>query len=205
MPRDKILPLGLPRTDILFKSIHNTIKKEEFIEAHPTLKGKELILYAPAYREGRNDINLIMSDLDPRKLSSLLIESNKVILFNMSRYVTGNIEWINKIDGNTFFLNLDEYTIEELLMISDALISDDHSVVSDYSILEKPIAMKFYDYEQSGLDSGLAETVIEQEKELLAWIIGDTKDITEVKKLKQRSFKYQDGRASKRIIDSLFS
>lgn len=208
MPREKILPLGSPRTDILFKSIHNTNKKEKFIEAHPTLKGKELILYAPAYREGTNAISLFISDLDFKKMNSLLIENNKVILFNMCWYMTGNIEWINKMDGNAFFLNRDEYMIEDLLMISDALISDDHSVVSDYSILEKPIAMNYYDYEQyndqCGLDSGLIKTFIEQEKELLAWIISDTKDTVGVKKLKQRTFKYQDGHASKRITDSLF-
>ena len=212
MESEKVLALGSPRTDILFENINNPTRKEEFIKTHPEFKDKELILYAPTFRGRSNGSNPFVPNLDMEKLIPLLVNHNKVILFNLHPYMNENLELINKLDGNSVFWNRDEYMIEELLMISDALISDYSSVIYDFAILEKPIAMYCYDYEQYNAQRGfyldgkqlLPETYFEGEKELLAWILSDSKNAAEVRRLKQRNFKYQDGQASKRIIESLF-
>ena len=47
-------------------------------------------------------------------------------------------------------------------------------------------------------------TYFEKENDLFNWIVSDTKNTTEVKRLKERNFKYRDGQASKRIIESIF-
>ena len=212
MRSEKVVALGSPRTDILFENIYNTNPKEAFIKTHPEFKDKELILYAPTFRGRSKDSNPFVPHLDMEKLTPLLVKHNKVLLFNLHPYMSENPKLINKLEGNAVFWNRDAYMIEELLLISDALISDYSSVIYDFAIVEKPIAMYCYDYEQYNARRGfylnarrlLPETFFEGEKELFAWILSDSKNAAEVKRLKQRNFKHQDGQASKRIIESLF-
>ena len=134
-------------------------------------------------------------------------------MFNLHPYMNENEEYMKNTNESAVFWNRNEYTIEELLMISDALISDYSSVIYDFAILEKPIALYCYDYEKYNSQRGfyvdikelLPSTYFEKENDLFNWIVSDTKDTTEVKRLKERNFKYQDGQASKRIIELIFS
>ncbi len=212
MDRKKIHAIGSPRTDILFANVHDITKKHQFLTKHPQFENKELILYAPTFRGKSTDPAPYIPQLDIQKLVPHLRAKNKVLLLNLHPYMNENEEYMKNIDANTVFWNRNEYTIEELLMISDALISDYSSVIYDFAILEKPIALFCYDYEKYNKQRGfyvdikqlLPATYFEKESELVDWIISDDKDTAEVRRLKEKNFKYQDGQSSKRIIQSIF-
>ncbi|QUW21224.1 CDP-glycerol glycerophosphotransferase family protein [Sporosarcina sp. Marseille-Q4063] len=212
MEKTKILPLGSPRTDILFMNVHDTTRKENFLMNHPQYENKELVLCAPTFRGRSTSSNPYVPHLDLEKLTPQLLEENKVLIFNLHPYMNENEEYMKNTDENAVFWNRNEYTIEELLMISDALISDYSSVIYDFAILEKPIALYCYDYEKYNKQRGfyvdikqlLPATYFEEERNLVNWIVSDAKNITEVKQLKEKNFKYQNGQASKRIIESIF-
>jgi teichoic acid ribitol-phosphate primase len=212
MDEKKIHAIGSPRTDILFANKHNKTKKQQFLTKHPQFKNKELILYAPTFRGKSTDPTPYVPQLDLLKLVPHLQEKNKVLLLNLHPYMNENEEYMKNIDENAVFWNRNEYTIEELLMIADALISDYSSVIYDFAILEKPIALYCYDYEKYNKQRGfyvdikqlLPSTYFENEDDLVGWIVSDAKNTAEVKQLKEKNFKYQDGQASKRIIESIF-
>ena len=208
MDEKKIHAIGSPRTDILFANQHNKMKKQQFLTKHPQFKNKELILYAPTFRGKSTDPTPYVPQLDLLKLVPHLQANNIALLLNLHPYMNENEEYMKNIDENTVFWNRNEYNIEELLMISDALISDYSSVIYDFAILEKPIALYCYDYEKYNKQRGfyvdikqlLPATYFEKESDLVNWIVSEAKNTTEVKQLKEKNFKYQDGQASKRII-----
>nr|WP_256439596.1 CDP-glycerol glycerophosphotransferase family protein [Sporosarcina sp. 6E9] len=212
MEANKVHAIGSPRTDILFANQHNKTKKQQFLTKYPQFKNKELILYAPTFRGRSTDPTPYVPQLDLLKLVPHLQAKNKALLLNLHPYMNENEAYMEILDENTVFWNRNEYTIEELLMISDALISDYSSVIYDFAILEKPIALYCYDYETYNKQRGfyvdikqlLPATYFEKENDLIDWIISDIKNTAEVKRLKVKNFKYQDGQASKRIIKSIF-
>jgi teichoic acid ribitol-phosphate primase len=212
MDEKKIHAIGSPRTDILFANQHNKTKKQQFLTKHPQFKNKELILYAPTFRGKSTDPTPYVPQLDLLKLVPHLQAKNKALLLNLHPYMNENEEYMKNIDKNAVFWNRNEYSIEELLMIADALISDYSSVIYDFAILEKPIALYCYDYEKYNKQRGfyvdikqlLPSTYFEDEADLVDWIVSDAKNTTEVKQLKEKNFKYQDGQAAKRIIELIF-
>ena len=192
--RTKVHAIGSPRTDILFANVRDTARKNKnFLKNIRSLKIKNLfythqhleakVLYPTPYTP----------HIDLDKLAPSLLENNKVLLFNLHPYMNENEEYMKKTNESAVFWNRNEYTIEELLMISDALISDYSSVIYDFAILEKPIALYCYDYEKYNKQRGfyidikqlLPTTYFEKEDDLFNWIVSDIKDTTEVKRLKR--------------------
>ena len=65
------------------------------------------------------------------------------------------------IQDNEFIKNVTNYEkLDELMIISDILISDYSSIIFDYSILERPIYSFAYDYEEYNEKRGLYEQVV---------------------------------------------
>ncbi|QBP41943.1 CDP-glycerol glycerophosphotransferase family protein [Paenisporosarcina antarctica] len=213
MPKEHIEVLGSPRTDVLFRNVQDTTKKDNFIKEHPEFINKELILYAPTYRGKSNDSNHYIPRFDMEKLVTLLLDKNKVLLVNLHPYMIENEDLIASTDKKAVFWNRKEYTIEDLLMISDALISDYSSVIYDFAILEKPIALYCFDYEEYDILRGfyidfkelLPTSFFLEEEDLVNWIVSAEKNINEVIEMKVKNFKYHDGQSSRRIIHSLFN
>lgn len=208
--KEKIAVLGSPRTDLLFDKINDSNEKLKFLKKYPRYKDKELILYAPTFR-GRDQDSEYIPNFNIERLKNILLKKNKVLLFNLHPYMEGKKDLITELDENAFYWNNHEYTIEELLLISDALITDYSSVIYDYSILEKPMALYCYDYEEYKTKRGfyldiknlVPTTFFKREEDLLNWIISDKKSTSEVKVLKNTNFKYTDGKSTCRIINLL--
>jgi CDP-glycerol glycerophosphotransferase len=150
---------GLPRNDELFN-----VKKAEIENIKNKLNiplNKKVILYAPTFREysrGSNGCVLkppININLWEKKLSS-----EYIILFR-AHY---EVNKVLNIKDSSFIRNVTNYpTLNDLLKISDVLISDYSSIMVDYSILERPIYCYAYDYDEYNSKRGL---YIDLKKEL---------------------------------------
>ncbi len=135
---------GLPRNDELCDT-----KLEEIRNIKEKLKipfDKKVILYAPTFREYNCDINgcFIAPPIDIHKWKDKL--SNEYIVLFRAHY---EVNKILNIKDDKFIYNMTDYSnLNELLKISDILISDYSSIMIDYSILERPIYSYCYDYEE---------------------------------------------------------
>lgn len=147
---------GLPRCDELIEISKNKFKIEKIKAKLGINTYKKIILYAPTYREFRKNAkmeSITKVKLDMNRLKKEL--SDEYIFISTAHYETGkllNIKFDNKFSYNAFNYN----SINELLAISDILISDYSNIVFDYTILEKPIICYGFDYEdfiKKGRDS----------------------------------------------------
>lgn len=142
--KEKFALVGLPRNDELVKSITkrkiNDIKQKIGIN-----NNKKIILYMPTFREYdiKNGESYIAPPINIDKWEKQL--SDEYVLLFRVHYETKKILGIKNSD---FIYDVSEYSnLNELLKISDILISDYSSVMFDYSLLERPIYSFAYDYE----------------------------------------------------------
>jgi len=146
--RESFLPMGLPRNDILFE-----VKRDDKVNQEYKLKfankynfpvESELILYVPTfrpYKQGKAEFIRLISTFN-----EVYRGSNKRLLVRLHPHDFNLIN--NNIWGNTVVIVNDYPDVQELLAVSDIMITDYSSIVFDYSILERPVYLFPYDYEQ---------------------------------------------------------
>lgn len=205
---ENMIPCGLARNDELYKTT-----KSEILSIKKKLKlpiDKKIILYAPTWRDS-DDIGKNYAIKPPINWSFWQenLEDEYILLLRTHPYTTK----LMNVNFNNFLMDYSNYPkINDLLKISDILISDYSSIFFDYCILERPIFCFGYDYDTYknkrgfyyDLDKELPNGVIKDEKILLSNIknINYEAQILKTKKLKEKHVKY-GGEATKKCVQYL--
>ncbi len=144
-----ILPFGLPRNDYLINNKENQELKQSLRRKIGVKELDYLVLYAPTFRDDYSvqgyalDFEAIIKAVEKRfnKSCTILIRLHPNVQ-KQSRTIKFNEKMINV----TAYPD-----IQELSLISDAVISDYSSTVFDFSLLDKPVficALDLDDYEK---------------------------------------------------------
>lgn len=208
---DAIIKCGMPRNDELYfvnDEMKNSIRKKYNIP-----ENKKVILYAPTWRDstdGGNSYQIappINIDYWKEQLGD-----EYILLFRMHHLTTELLG----IEFNDFVRNVSNAPeINELMIISDILLSDYSATIFDYSILERPIFSFAYDLDSYAFNRGFYEDL---EKDVLpnsvfkdeVSLIQNIKNInysTECEKTRQIKRKYVDvsGNATKECMNFIIS
>lgn len=150
---DKVQATGIPRTDIFFDAKYIKDVREGIYEDYPLLKQRKVILFAPTYRGIRaGDAEYDFQMIDPDKMYEALGDEY-VFVFKWHPATYNNLireekEAYNLDKYKNFFLDLSQARdINDLLLITDIMITDYSSVVFDYLLVNKPIVYYAYDLE----------------------------------------------------------
>lgn len=208
---EDLFRFGLPRNDELANCDYETstaIKKKLNIPLE-----KKIILYAPTFREyTKNKSNQVMLNV-PINFETWqeTLGENIVILFRAHYEVAKLLNVLNY----DFVYDVSKYpSLNELMIISDVLISDYSSIFFDFSILHKPMLCYAYDYdlytEKRGMYIDLKKElpckVCETETELLNEIsnVFDNYNLNCIATKKfQEKYIEEYGNASRKICDYL--
>lgn len=136
----KVKALGCPRTDDFFNKELIEEKKNKIYAKYPELKNKFIIIYAPTFRdvgEGRTEFH---PQIDFDRLSQKLLPEQEFII--CPHPVMKN-DIIPKKYPNIRVMR--DFSTNDLMFISDMLITDYSSVIFEYALLKKPIAFFCYD------------------------------------------------------------
>lgn len=144
---------GLPRNDDLATVTQKEINSIKDRFGIP--QSKRVILYAPTFREfsraedGRNALGI---PIDFSKWEAAL--GKEYVLLVTAHYEVAKL--LDELPKNDFVINAFQYPVlNDLIKVSDILISDYSSIVFDYSILERPIFCYGYDYDSYSRERGL--------------------------------------------------
>lgn len=144
IPYENFLVKGLPRNDVLAKADFDTSTSMKTKLGLPL--DKRIVLYAPTFREYERDENhncVIKPPINFEKWKQRLGEKYIVLLrlhYEVKEMLSADI------DGK-FVVDVSDYpTLNDLMIASDALITDYSSIMFDYSILDRPIFIYAYDY-----------------------------------------------------------
>lgn len=166
----QVLRSGLPRNESLYN-----IDQKEIIKLKKSMKiplDKKIILYAPTWRDSEN--GGFSYDIKPPidiKYWEKMLKDKYVVLLRTHPYTTNLIG----IEFNDFVYDFINYPdVNDLMKVSDVLISDYSAIILDYSILERPIISFAYDYEDYKVKRGLT---IDLEKYMKNNILKNEKEV----------------------------
>lgn len=162
----ELLPLGLPRNDLLIRNTGKGIENPFIGEGHY----KKVILWMPTFRESVNlniseqtcatETGLPLFDTDEKvnQLNDYLSKCDCAIILKIHPFQTNKQIFKKKFSNIIIVTNDDIDNINkqlyELVGYSDALLTDYSSISIDYLLLDKPIGYILYDIESYEKDRG---------------------------------------------------
>lgn len=138
----EVLECGFPRNDILIQN--STTLRDELKRKLNIDRNVKLLLYAPTFRNETHVKDYLFDFDTARQLLSKRFGGDWVILFRLHPNITNlsdNIEYSDNLINASQFDDL-----QELLLISDAFMTDFSSCLSDYFLLKRPIFLYCSNY-----------------------------------------------------------
>ena len=135
---NKVHALGIPRTDIFFDDNYKNNVIDILYKKYPVLKRKKVILFAPTFRgSSQNNAYYDFSCFDFKRLSDIF-SKDYVCIYKLHPFIKNRPEY--DLENDKFYLDLsNEREINDLLFITDILITDYSSVIFEYSFFKKPV------------------------------------------------------------------
>ena len=209
---DIMIEEGYPRNDDIVN--HTSAQVEEIKQKLGIPEDKNVILYAPTWRDNNHDVGLgyyYDAPLDFDRLRSTIGEEY-VILFRAHYFIA---QAVNFDDYKGFVFDVSLYSeINDLYIISDVLITDYSSVFFDYGILKRPIVFYMYDLDfyqdqlrgfyltLDELPGPIVKTQDELEEKLLSvdeWAESE-EYLSKYKEFSDRFTYLDDGHAAERVV-----
>ena len=130
-----ILECGAPRNDILVSCPETFKTKVRTFFNIPY--DANIVIYAPTYRKGRKTDKM---KLDGQIVLNALSNKFGGVWYMLKRLHPTMVQNAAELEDSQFIINASEYDdMQELLAASDVMISDYSSVISEFSIMKKPI------------------------------------------------------------------
>ncbi|WP_226036340.1 CDP-glycerol glycerophosphotransferase family protein [Aquibacillus saliphilus] len=206
LTNENILRTGIPRTDFFFDTDKVNRSKSAVYSSLPAIKGKKVIMYAPTFRDGELNSPNIFLEVEQMYQE---LSDDYVLLLRLHPAVKFRLE--NKYPD--FVYDVSGYqNINQLLLVTDLLITDYSSIPFEYSLLGKPMIFFTYDLDsyttsrgfwedyQSNLPGPVAKTTGEVIKEIKK----NQFDMDKVSAYATQWNQYSRGNASENIIKSVY-
>lgn len=169
LDQEKIKVVGVAKNDILVH--YSDDYRKQIRQKLGILPNKKAILYAPTFREEDNFLERFDVNVE---LWQKILGDEFVLLYRAHPVV----ESVNK-GGDSFFKDVTGYeVVEDIMIAADILISDYSGIIFDFCIMEKPIFLWTYDYDNYNKIRGLYFDIRKElpykadEKELIEMIKG---------------------------------
>lgn len=136
---NNIRTIGLPRN---YELIHHLYNRNAIINKLKLDPKKPILLYAPTFREYQKTDSggTYISEPFSEKARNWLSRHYNLLI--RGHYFTESIK-------NNSFIDVTEYEdVNELMYVSDILVTDYSSIMFDYALLGKPILLYMYDFDK---------------------------------------------------------
>lgn len=205
----RIKPVGVPRTDALFDKAYIEKTKARLYEREPKLCGKRICLFAPTFR-GDNVNNGYYPEefLNVENFARELGDDWAVIL-KYHPFIK-NIPSIPESVNNVFDFT-DEREINDILFITDVLVTDYSSVIFENAIVGNPSVLYapdlsdydgergfYYDYNAYSCGQ-----VVDKESDLASAVKNAGENTEKLELFKKRFVSCCDGKSSQRFVKEI--
>lgn len=206
----RVKPVGVPRTDMLFDSEYRAKTEKRLYEREPRLRGKKICLFAPTFRGASvNDGYYPAEFLNISKFANELGDGWAVIL-KYHPFIKNRPEIPASVSDRVFDFS-DEREINDILFITDVLVTDYSSVIFENAILDNPSVLYAPDLEDYTGERGFyfdydaysCGAVVKAQSELAAAVKNAGKSDEKLKKFKERFVSLCDGDSSRRFVENI--
>lgn len=212
---NKVYPIGLPRTDEIFKRLKQqeltgrNLDREFLYHKYQIPADKKLILYAPTFRD-----DVQQNQRLPELIKGLCRELPQEYYLGLRLHPFIAEEFRQEKLEQRICQFSYEKDLNALIMAADILITDYSSIIFEYCITKKPMVFYAYDYEEFS-DSGrgfyydyrsfVPGPVAYRPEEAGAIIREERYQSYPVDEFIQENYLYTDGRATERLLGLLKS
>ncbi|MEZ8233078.1 CDP-glycerol glycerophosphotransferase family protein [Vibrio splendidus] len=184
---DKLLKLGYPKNDRIVNGI-SKLEKEKIIKSIGLDEAKPILLYAPTFRDGK----------DNSVVERLLNDSNFLSEIGDKYNLIYRGHYYQDCSNSSGFLDLSKYhDINDLFLISDILVTDYSSVFFDFALLDRTIY--FYTPDKEKYDNSVRGLYFSPEDVL------KTHHHLEIDSLMLSIIKDEDSRKTNDTINMMFN
>ncbi|MDO5539796.1 MAG: CDP-glycerol glycerophosphotransferase family protein [Eubacteriales bacterium] len=200
LPKERFLASGISRTDFYYRTDFLENVRSRFKKEYPQAQGKKVILWAPTFR-GNAAMARVCGEEAVDDLAGRLDEGYYLIK-----------------SLHPHLMSKDEpkpgMTAEELLVVTDLLITDYSSILFDYLIFRRPLVLFAPDLDIYEKKRGfymdyhsLPGTLVTDERELYSGVMKELKeyDLTKMEKTFDTYMGACDGHATERIMEKLLT
>ena len=200
--------LGVPRTDDFFKETYKAEIKDKLYQSYPQLVGKKIILFAPTFRgNGAGTAYFPFEKFDVEELLNQLGDEYMVIIKHHPF-----VEQKHPVSATVSDRVLDlsaESEINDLLFITDLLITDYSSVIFEASLLNIPMLFYAFDLEDYVVNRDfyypfknfVPGKIVRNMDAIVNAITQNDFEQEKVESFKKRFFDQLDGKSSERVAD----
>lgn len=203
---DKIDRIGYPRTDKYFKTDWIEKSRSKVQQKFPELTKKRVILYAPTYRK---DVSFRLPD-DWRKIQ---VPNDAVLIVRLHPHLVEVERQIVDASPDRVMMVDHNVSTQELLCVTDTLITDYSSIAFDFSLLDNAHSVIFFTYDleefertvgiQASFKQNFLNQMVSNVEQLNDAILHGNSDKNVIYKLNQRWNSLNDGHSSARLIKQI--
>ena len=207
--KSKIKALGLPRLDYYFEDHDIDDLKSKFLEKYDISPDKKIVLYTPTFRD-EEKYNNVFNYLDLERFNEVLGDEYVLALRLHPKIKNFSSE---DISSNASYIDCSNYENEqELLLLSDILITDYSSIMIEFAILDRPIVFFVYDFDSYisnergfyyDFKKTVPGTIVYDSNQLIDAIKNNDFDKSKISNFVKTQFDEIDGQSSKRVVDFL--
>ena len=205
-----VVATGLPRIDTFLDEERSAKVVKDFFVANPKLEGKKIVLFAPTFRgKGIGDARYDYDRIDFEKLHEVCGDKF-VVLFRMHHFIPGTVpippEYSDRLLDFASFPDTND-----LLHVTDVLVTDYSSIVYEYALLDRPILFYAYDKDiysvvrgfHRDYDTHAPGKVCGTFDELLKALQDEDFDTSKTQEFVRENVDYVDTNSADRVIDWL--
>lgn len=201
--------LGIPRTDVLFGEERLATTRAAIRRRYRLGEDRRVILYAPTFRGDSVTDARATDDLDLAAMQAALGDDH-VLLIRLHPFVRSKTPIGPDLAG--FAIDVSDYPdINELMLLSDVLVTDYSSAIYEFSLLGRPMVFFAPDYEAYEKErgfyfdyrTGVPGPIFETTDGLAAYLRAGDFDLERVDRFRRASFDVADGGSSTRVTDEL--
>lgn len=211
---DMVLPTGMPRLDRFLDPKNRSDTTARLLSSHPELVApdgskRNIILFAPTYRgENKRHAYYPYDRLDMNRLYSLCTEHDYIMIFKMHPFISESVPIPEGCRDR--LIDMSDYPdINDLLYITDLLITDYSSNIYEYSLMHRPMLFYAFDIDKYSKERGFHRDyrqnvpgkIVETFDDMIHAIASEDYEYDRVEEYISNNIDHIDSLACSRIID----
>ncbi len=210
IPIENVVATGVPRTDMFFDDKVAEEMKAKFYEEFPAWKDKKIIMFAPTFRGNGRLTGYYPTDRFDLKEVSDSLGPDYGIIVKMHPFVNNKFEIPEGYEDRIIDLS-ENSELNDLLFVTDILITDYSSAVFEASLLDIPMVMYAYDLSEYTATRdfyyeykpSLPGKLAQNQDEVIEAIKNGDFETERIKPFKEKFFDHFDGKSTERVAEMI--
>lgn len=205
---DRVIATGVPRTDIFFDEAYKREIRAKIFSTYPMLKDKKVILFAPTFRgSSKKEGNYPHYRFDYKKIFESFGDEYRIIIKHHP-HVNNKPVIENEYKDRVIDLSKNE-ELNELLFVTDILITDYSSVIFEAALLDIPMLFYAFDLDEYISRRGfyceyisfIPGKLVENMDEIIDALLAGDFEADKIIEFKKDFFDDLDGKSGKRASE----